>query len=84
MFASKSTAEHLLRGVIGITGLIAVVVLAPLHPILSLCLAPIALLALRGCPMCWTLGLVETLTAKVRGRPHDTACDDGRCGFRVR
>jgi hypothetical protein len=81
MFASKSVIEHLGRGGIGLAALVATALLAPSHPVLSLALVPVALIALRGCPMCWTVGLVETVIAKLRGRPSD-ACVDGSCALR--
>jgi hypothetical protein len=28
-----------------------------------LLLAPVGLVALRGCPMCWTVGLMQTISA---------------------
>jgi hypothetical protein len=40
---------------------------------------PVALLAFRGCPMCWTLGLVETVIARVQGRPSKASCVEGSC-----
>src|SRR5262249_45596859 len=40
------------------------------HPWLSLGAGVAALVALRGCPMCWTVGLVETLS---QGRRDSTA-----------
>jgi len=39
------------------------------HPWLSLVAGVAALVALRGCPMCWTVGLVETLS---QGRRDST------------
>jgi hypothetical protein len=30
------------------------------HPVSSLILAAVSLLAFRGCPICWTIGFVET------------------------
>jgi hypothetical protein len=33
----------------------------------SLLLLPVALWALKGCPVCWTIGLIETLTARGTG-----------------
>ena len=39
------------------------------HPWLSLGAGVAALVALRGCPMCWTVGLVETLS---QGRRDST------------
>jgi hypothetical protein len=35
-------------------------------PLASLALGVAALVALRGCPVCWTIGLFETLTDKFK------------------
>jgi hypothetical protein len=29
--------------------------------------------------MCWTVGLVETVAAKLRGKDTSSSCTDGRC-----
>ena len=79
-FASRSIATHLLRGVIGIGALIAAVTLAPEHPVMAVFLLPLGMVALRGCPMCWTIGLVQTIAARLRGQTVD-ACTDGSCGI---
>ncbi len=60
-FASRSITEHLLRGATGVAALVQAVSLLPTHPFASLGLALLALLAFRGCPMCWIMGLVETV-----------------------
>jgi len=82
MFASKSILEHLVRGTIGLAGLAAGMLLLPAHPWLSLSLFPVALVALRGCPMCWTVGLVQTVVARMKGKPAIGACTDGSCAVR--
>ncbi|MFZ5732212.1 MAG: hypothetical protein ACOY4O_05715 [Pseudomonadota bacterium] len=64
MFASQSIAEHVLRGVIGVGALGIAIAIAATHPWASLALGVVMLVAFRGCPMCWTIGLIET----VRGR----------------
>ncbi|WP_242911049.1 hypothetical protein [Actinomadura terrae] len=74
-FASTSLPRHLLRGAVGFGALIAAFALLPLWGPATLLLAPIGLLALRGCPTCWTIGLIQTLS---RGRLERT-CKDGRC-----
>jgi hypothetical protein len=56
MFASKSLAVHLGRGVVGFGA--AALGIASDH-VIMLPLMVVALVALRGCPMCWTMGLVE-------------------------
>ncbi|MGW0394851.1 hypothetical protein ACWDYJ_29005 [Streptomyces sp. NPDC003042] len=74
-FASSSLPRHLVRGVIGFGGLIGSVAFIPMAGPVSLLLLPVGLLALRGCPMCWTVGLIQTIS---RGRLQRT-CEDGRC-----
>ncbi|MGI5170833.1 hypothetical protein ACQEU3_41425 [Spirillospora sp. CA-253888] len=79
-FASTSLPRHLLRGAAGFGALIAAFALLPVVGIGSLLLAPIGLVALRGCPTCWVLGLVETVS---RGRLR-RSCEDGRCELEAR
>ncbi|WP_030770568.1 MULTISPECIES: hypothetical protein [unclassified Streptomyces] len=78
-FASSSLPRHLLRGAIGLGALIGSVALLPLYGPLTLALAPVGLLALRGCPMCWAIGLAQTLS---RGRLQ-RECTDGRCELKA-
>lgn len=82
MFASKTIIEHLVRGALGIGAFAAAAALAPAHPILALSLLPMGLVALRGCPMCWTVGLVQTIVARARGRSTAALCVDGSCARR--
>lgn len=73
LFASRSIGQHLLRGVVG--G-IAFVIAVPLfylgHGWLAMTGAAvfgvIAVAALRGCPLCWTVGLAETVYHRLGGR----------------
>ena len=81
MFASKTVTEHLVRGAVGISALVFTPVLA-LRWWPAWFLLPLGLVALRGCPLCWTLGLAQTVWAKVRGRSIDDACVDGACALR--
>ncbi|WP_020393286.1 hypothetical protein [Kribbella catacumbae] len=74
-FASTSLPRHLIRGAVGFGALIGSVALIPVVGFLSLLLAPIGLLAFRGCPTCWTIGLIQTIS---RDRLERT-CVDGRC-----
>ncbi len=60
-FASKTLIEHLLRGAFGVTALALAIHVSSLHPILALGLGVCMLVAFRGCPVCWTTGLIETL-----------------------
>ena len=76
-FASASLARHVVRGVIGFGGLVGSLALLPVVGWVSLLLLPIGVVALRGCPMCWVIGLVETVS---RGRMRRD-CVDGQCGL---
>ncbi|MES2508935.1 MAG: hypothetical protein V4625_03355 [Pseudomonadota bacterium] len=67
-FASSSVTEHLLRGAAGVGALVWAVSLLATHPFASLGLALLALVAFRGCPMCWIMGLVETVHRKFAQR----------------
>ncbi len=61
--ASTSLAGHLVRGAIGF-GLIGLALgLTPSAGPVALLLAPPAMLALRGCPMCWIAGLIQSISA---------------------
>jgi hypothetical protein len=68
MFASNTLLEHGLRGLVGIGTLWYAVTIAATHPLGSLALGALALLAFRGCPICWAIGLVETASQRWRGR----------------
>ncbi|GCE02643.1 hypothetical protein [Embleya hyalina] len=74
-FASATVPRHLARGAVGFGALVASLALLPLAGPVSLLLAPVGLLALRGCPMCWAIGLMETISA---GRLR-RSCANGRC-----
>ena len=79
-FASRSVPAHLARGALGFGLLIASVALLPFVGLASLMLAPAGVLALRGCPTCWAIGLAQTIS---RGR-LERSCVDGRCELKVR
>lgn len=79
MFASKSLVAHVARGVIGFGALAASVLVARELLWVSIALLPLALVALRGCPMCWTVGLIQTIVARAHGERPEGPCDDGGC-----
>ena len=68
MFASKTIAAHLSRGVIAA----ALITWAWLHqssnPPFAVAAGVLAVAAMRGCPLCWTLGLLETIGERIRVR----------------
>ncbi len=59
MFASRTVTEHLLRGLLGLVLAVVALWQASAHPAALLLLLP-AVLAWRGCPTCWALGLGAT------------------------
>jgi hypothetical protein len=73
--ASSSVARHLARGAIGF-GLIgsALALTASVGPA-ALLLAPLGMVALRGCPTCWIAGLIQTISS---GRLQRT-CTERSC-----
>nr|WP_043194541.1 hypothetical protein [Streptomyces sp. NRRL F-2664] len=74
-FASASVPRHLARGAVGFGSLIAAFALVPVFGPATLLLAPVGVVALRGCPMCWAIGLAETVS---RGRLR-RQCANGSC-----
>ncbi|MER6916935.1 hypothetical protein ABT354_35265 [Streptomyces sp. NPDC000594] len=73
-FASRSVPVHLARGAVGFGALAGSVALLPAVGPVSLLLAPLGLLVLRGCPMCWAIGLAQTVS---RGRLRRSCTEDG-------
>jgi hypothetical protein len=70
-FASASVARHLARGAVGFALIATAFVLAAGGTPLALALLAPGALALRGCPTCWLVGLVQTVGA----RPPRCGCD---------
>jgi alkylhydroperoxidase family enzyme len=78
MFASRSLAEHLVRGLVAVGALVGATALATGDTSgglvwLAAPLILLAIVAMRGCPMCWTVGLFATLARK-RARRGCSAC----------
>ena len=69
MFASASVPRHLLRGAVGLAAFIAAFVLMGTIGAAGLLLLPVAALAWRGCPTCWTVGLLQTRACAMK-RPR--------------
>jgi hypothetical protein len=68
LFASASLTVHLVRGAIAALLLSLAVIGERSHPLAALAAGVAALVALRGCPVCWTIGLFETISAKIDAR----------------
>lgn len=73
-FASASLVRHLCRGALGFGLAGCAVALTPIAGPIALALAAPGVLALRGCPMCWIVSLVETISA---GRLKRTCTENG-------
>ena len=62
-FGNRTVAMHLLRGVLGFAALGGALfggsVLA------AVVLIPVALVLMKGCPTCWTIGLLQTLQRRL-------------------
>jgi hypothetical protein len=61
MFCSRSVSVHLLRGIGAVTLLVAAFAFGRDHVWLWPPLLIGAVVLLRGCPMCWLVGLLETI-----------------------
>ena len=65
IFGNRTIGRHLLRGALGISALY--LSLSTLRGTTwgSLVFLAAALYLLKGCPMCWTLGLIETIAMTI-------------------
>lgn len=67
-FGNKSIGLHLVRGALGF-GAVAGSLATMNHSLWpTLILMPVALYALKGCPVCWTVGLFETIAFRLHER----------------
>src|SRR5262245_61871163 len=60
-FATRTLTGHVIRGAVAFALLYFAVEQQHLHPVASLVAGLLALVAMRGCPACWTIGLLETI-----------------------
>lgn len=69
-FASASVPRHLARGVAGLLALVAGLALlhagGPLGFLGTLGAVGLGVVLLRGCPICWIIGLIETVASRGR------------------
>ena len=77
VFASRSITGHLVRGAIAASLLMWAVLHQQSHPALAIIALLLAVVAMRGCPACWTVGLVETVGQKLTGRR--SSCSGPAC-----
>ena len=71
VFGNRSLAVHLARGIGGFGAFAGA--LATMNQTLwpSIVLMPAAIFLLRGCPVCWTIGLFETIAMRLHERAAD-------------
>ena len=67
MFASKTIVAHVVRGLIAAALIAWAVLHESSNPAFAVAAAVLAVVAMRGCPLCWTMGLVETCSRGARG-----------------
>lgn len=67
-------ARHLIRGLVGVAAL-ALAFYGARTTLAALLLVPVAIVAFRGCPTCWIVGLADHL----RGRTP--RCGPGGCSI---
>jgi hypothetical protein len=68
MFASRTLVRHLMRG--GIAAALTAWALQSSDSTFAALAVVLAVMAMRGCPLCWTLGLVETVSNRLRLSGH--------------
>lgn len=78
MFKSRSVPMHLFRGVLGFGLLAIALIYATRLGIWTIVPLAGALVTFRGCPMCWTVGLIETaLHRRTASGRSDGSCARG-------
>jgi hypothetical protein len=70
--ASSSVYRHLLRGAIGLLAVLGAILLLGVLGAISLVLLPVAVVAWRGCPTCWAVGMMGTLSDRRANAPACT------------
>jgi hypothetical protein len=65
MFGSKTIAAHMVRGAIAAALIIWALSHQSSDPALAAAAGVLAVVAMKGCPMCWTIGLLETIGARL-------------------
>jgi hypothetical protein len=66
LFATQTLTGHVIRGAVAFALLYLAIEQQHLRPVASLLAGLLALVAMRGCPVCWTIGLAETIRQRYR------------------
>ena len=73
MFTSSSLTNHLIRGVAA-AALIVIGTRGDLPWWLTAAAIVTAIVAMRGCPLCWLIGLYGTIATRLSGEATVPAC----------
>jgi len=83
IFGNKTLPLHLLRGVLGFGALAGSLATANTTIWPTLVLMPFALWMLKGCPICWTIGLFETVALRLHGHADPEAAASSTLDKRI-
>jgi hypothetical protein len=72
-FGNRNVLLHLAKGIGGFAALWAALATMNTNLWTSLVLIPLSLYLLRGCPICWTIGLFETIAIRFHQRFADNS-----------
>lgn len=75
-FATRTLTGHLIRGAVAFALLYLAIDQQHVHPVASLSAGLLALVAMRGCPVCWAIGLAETIRRR-QGPDNDAKAKGG-------
>ena len=67
-FGNKTIRVHLIKGLLGLIALYISINTMSRTVWPSIILIPLVLYLLKGCPLCWTMGLIETIVMAVHKR----------------
>jgi hypothetical protein len=70
LFGTRTLSGHLVRGAVAFGLLYLALGQQQAHPLRAVAAGLAALVVMRGCPMCWAIGLVETLQQRLRRGPR--------------
>ena len=79
LFATQTLTGHVIRGAVAFALLYLAIGQQHFHPVASLLAGLLALVAMRGCPVCWTIGLAETIRQRYRVTRVETCRPTGHC-----
>ena len=68
LFATQTLRGHLIRGAVALALLYMATGQQHVHPGWSVLAGLLALVAMRGCPACWTIGLIEAVRQRLQER----------------